>query len=474
MPILEGLLNSVTETLSNEDEAKKYYGLFALVLAGLFVLLIIKPNSDLGGLSGFFGLVLALVIAAITSFSIMHFVLEPMVVALREGEILANRALATSKEQAENLAAVVDRLGLQKQVLDQHCVVSESDAEGRFTYVNDAFCKITGYSREEVLGQPHSIINGENHTPEFWEKMYKTVVNGGVWQNEVCNKRKDGSHFWLTQTIAAVTNSDGELTGYIDFGADITELKALQEEVIRKGKLAQLGQLTSTIAHEIRNPMGAVRTGTYLMQKKIEKAGVELDLSKQFKRINNGVTRCDNIITQLLDFSRSRLIDGEEVVMDDWLKEVVGELSDEFTDKVEIECDLGLGDQKAIIGNDQLRRVLVNHISNSTEAMVGKGSDVPENPTANPKIIVSSRLNGADIEISVEDNGPGIASDDLKRIRDPLFSTKSFGVGLGIPAVEKILENHGGGLRIETEVGRGTKMISWFPISPDCSEETRA
>jgi signal transduction histidine kinase len=95
--------------------------------------------------------------------------------------------------------------------------------------------------------------------------------------------------------------------------------------------------------------------------------------------------------------------------------------------------------------------------------MVGKGNDVIENPTDAPKIEISTRLVDSNIEISVSDNGPGILPEHLEKIREPLFTTKSFGVGLGIPAVDKVLENHGGGLRIETEVGNGTKMISWFP-----------
>jgi len=308
------------------------------------------------------------------------------------------------------------------------------------------------------------MINGDSHSDDFWSEMFQTVSAGDIWQGEVCNKRKDGTRFWLFQTIAAGKDDCGEVTGYIDLGTDITGQKKLQEEVVRKSKQAQLGQLTSTVAHEIRNPLGTVKTGTYLIQKKIEKNASDLDLSAQFRRINNGIKRCDTIITELLDFSRSGIVNAKSVELDSWVKEIVDEEAGNVSEKVDIQCDLGLDGQMASIDSNQLRRVLVNLINNAAEAMVGKGNDVIENPTEAPKIEISTRLVDSNIEISVSDNGPGILPEHLEKIREPLFTTKSFGVGLGIPAVDKVLENHGGGLRIETAVGNGTKMISWFPV----------
>ena len=123
--------------------------------------------------------------------------------------------------QAEQLKEVLARLDLQKMVLDQHAAVTESAADGNFTYVNDKFCQLSGYTREELIGKSHSIVNADVHPPEFWEAMYDAVMTGGVWQSEVCNRRKDGSYFWLVQTIAAARDDNGELVGYIDIGADI-------------------------------------------------------------------------------------------------------------------------------------------------------------------------------------------------------------------------------------------------------------
>ena len=436
----------------------------AIIVAALLAFLIIMPTPAVGGLFGLLSLFQAIVLSVIASFFVTWLVVTPMISSARDAETTSQQALSKSEDHAADLTSVLGRFNLQKQILDQHAVVSESDADGNLTYVNDAFCRTTGYSRDELIGKSHSIINGDKHSDEFWMEMFNTVLTGEVWQGEVCNKRKDGTHFWLIQTIAAVKDDRGQITGYIDFGADITEQKNLQEEMVRKSKLAQLGQLTSTVAHEIRNPLGAVKTGIYLVQKKIEKNASDLDLSTQFRRINNGIQRCDKIITQLLDFSRTRVLNAKNVEVDSWVKELIDEETGNISEKVDIQCDLGLNGQIASIDSDQLRRVLVNLINNAAEAMVGKGNDVIENPTEEPKIEISTRLVDSNIEISVSDNGPGILPEHLDKIREPLFTTKSFGAGLGIPAVDKVLENHGGGLRIETEVGNGTKMISWFPV----------
>jgi PAS domain S-box-containing protein len=460
---VSGFMESKGITLPKGKNLSQLSGTAAIIIAALLAFLIIMPTPAAGGLSGLLSLFQAIILSGVASLFVTWLVVNPMISSARDAELASQQALTKSQDRAADLTSVLNRLNLQKQVLDQHAIVSESDADGVFTYVNDAFCAATGYSREELIGKPHSMINGDNHSDDFWMEMYNTVLTGSVWQDEVCNKRKDGTHFWLIQTIAAVKNDRGEITGYIDFGADITVQKDLQEEMIRKSKLAQLGQLTSTVAHEIRNPLGAVKTGTYLIQKKIEKNAPNLDLSTQFRRINNGIQRCDKIITQLLDFSRSRVVNAQNVELDSWVKEIVDEESGNISEKVDIKCDLGLDGQTASIDSDQLRRVLVNLINNAAEAMVGKGNDVIENPTEAPKIEISTRLVDSNIEISVSDNGPGILPEHLDKIREPLFTTKSFGVGLGIPAVDKVLENHGGGLRIETEVGNGTKMISWFP-----------
>jgi signal transduction histidine kinase len=249
----------------------------------------------------------------------------------------------------------------------------------------------------------------------------------------------------------------------VELASNIQRLKEAQDEIVRKGKLAQLGQLTATVAHEIRNPLGSVKTALYLVERKVEGKGLALE--KQLERINNGIRRCDKIITELLDFARSKSLQQGFVSIDEWVQAIVNEEAKNLPPIVQISCDLGLGDIKASFDPDRMRRVIINLLSNASEAMVGNGKCAGEFVIQEPKIVVTTRLVSNNIEITVADNGPGISDENMQRIREPLFTTKSFGVGLGLPEVEKILEHHEGGLRIKSKLGEGAAMTAWFPFA---------
>jgi signal transduction histidine kinase len=243
---------------------------------------------------------------------------------------------------------------------------------------------------------------------------------------------------------------------------NIKKLKATQEEMVKAGRMAQLGQLTATVAHELRNPLAAVRTSAFVLDRKIKGKGMGVE--QQLQRIDNGVVRCDNIISQLLDFARTRPVQRKLLDLDNWLVKVIEEEAAKLPAAVTIECTLGLGGLVAAIDPERMSRSLINLISNASEALVGKGDDVSGRPDFAPKITINSGRTDRGIEISVTDNGPGISAENLLKIMEPLFTTKSFGTGLGLPAVEKILEQHGGGLEIASKPGKGACFTAWFPI----------
>ncbi|MEQ1524121.1 MAG: ATP-binding protein, partial [Aestuariivirga sp.] len=248
----------------------------------------------------------------------------------------------------------------------------------------------------------------------------------------------------------------------LELSDNIKKLKATQEEMVKAGRMAQLGQLTATVAHELRNPLAAVRTSAFVLDRKIKGKGMGVE--QQLQRIDNGVVRCDNIISQLLDFARTRPVQRKLLDIDTWIAKVIEEEAAKLPAVVTIECTLGLGGLVAAIDAERMSRSLINLISNASEALVGKGDDVSGVTGFVPKITINSDRTGRGIEISVTDNGPGISAENLLKIMEPLFTTKSFGTGLGLPAVEKILEQHGGGLEIASKPGEGASFTAWFPI----------
>lgn len=124
--------------------------------------------------------------------------------------------------------ADLDRL---RSTLDQHAIVSVADYTGRITYVNDRFCAISGYAREDVLGQNHRIVKSGLHPKAFYDEMWATIAVGRTWQGEICNRRKDGSLYWVACTIVPFLDKNGLPVEYVSIRTDITEIKRSQEQI---------------------------------------------------------------------------------------------------------------------------------------------------------------------------------------------------------------------------------------------------
>jgi signal transduction histidine kinase len=262
--------------------------------------------------------------------------------------------------------------------------------------------------------------------------------------------------------IAVINNDISALNK--ELANKVLHLKEAQEELVQKGRLEQLGHLTATIAHEIRNPLGSVRTSAFLLDRKLRGKG--LDVEAQLIRINRGVTRCDNIINQLLDYSRTKQPAFRPEILDEWLARIVAEEAARLPVAVSIKCSLGLGDRQIPFDPSRLQRVIVNLLDNASEALVGAGDDPGKFSSQRPCIEIETKVIGSNATISVTDNGPGISPSNLAKVRQPLFTTKSFGTGLGVPAIEKILEQHGGSLEISSVEGRGATFCAYLPLQP--------
>ncbi|MEE8517150.1 MAG: PAS-domain containing protein, partial [Alphaproteobacteria bacterium] len=239
------------------------------------------------------------------------------------------------------------------------------------------------------------------------------------------------------------------------------ELKSAQEGLIRAERLATLGQLTGTVAHEIRNPLGAVSATAKTIELKIQDVD-GLGLTDMFARMNCGIRRCDNIITELLDFARVKGLEVEPTPLDSWVTLTLGEIS--IPQGISIHRTLDAQGVVADFDRDRLRRVLINVVDNACQAMGEDGGE----------LTVATRAGGDRVVITITDTGPGIPEDVLPKIFEPLFSTKQFGVGLGLPTVCQIMEEHGGGFEIANGENVGTRATLWLPLAVSLDEEKRA
>ena len=237
------------------------------------------------------------------------------------------------------------------------------------------------------------------------------------------------------------------------FNKMATDLRTVQDQLLRKERLSSIGQVTATVSHELRNPLGAIRSGIDVIKKFTVEAPPHMN--RAVALIERAEGRCNAIITDLLDFTRAHELDRTAMAVDDWLENVL----DEFVPPPDLSLRRELNAGVSIeLDHERLRRVVQNVLDNACQALDGDG----EVRTA--EIAVTTAVAGDRVEITISDNGPGIAPADLELIFEPLFTTKSIGVGLGLPMVRQIMEQHGGGVEITSELDRGTRVVLGIPL----------
>jgi signal transduction histidine kinase len=238
-----------------------------------------------------------------------------------------------------------------------------------------------------------------------------------------------------------------------------TEIENVQGDLLRSERLAALGTLIATVSHEIRNPLGTIRAAVYSIGKQLD--GQNFGIQKTLDRAERSIERCDNIIEELLDYTRTPTLETKSTVIDEWIKKVLDDQN--FDPLINLSYQLNA---PATAQLDQLRfqGCLLNTINNACQAMIESEED---GQTYNLSVITA--INGDNIVIKVKDSGPGIRPENIEKVFEPMFSTRAFGVGLGLSIVEKVIQQHNGRVEIDSQLGEGTTVSLWLPV--DTSEE---
>ncbi|WP_052352781.1 PAS domain S-box protein [Neobacillus dielmonensis] len=357
--------------------------------------------------------------------------------------------ISDRKLAEENLKETIKEVTDIKFALDQSAIVAFTDAKGKITNVNDKFCEISKYTREEIIGQDHSMLNSGYHSKEFFKNMWRTIGQGKVWKGEIRNKAKDGSYYWVDTTIVPFINEQGKPYQYLAIRNDITERKRQEEVLHRQDKLAAVGQLAAGVAHEIRNPLTSMKGYAEFLQLD-EKDPERLEF---LNIILDEIDRVNNIVEDFMVLAKPKAVELEEKNVVPVIKNVVSLLEFEARKKnvrvhfdcnreiIQIECD-----------ENRLKQVFLNFIKNGIEAMPNGGD-----------LHVKTMIQDDNVHISIQDTGVGIPKDKLTKLGEPFFTTKKNGNGLGLMMSFKIIESHNGKVFVESEPNKGTTFNILLP-----------
>lgn len=249
------------------------------------------------------------------------------------------------------------------------------------------------------------------------------------------------------------------------FRTMVERLKNSMAQMARQERLATLGQLAGTVSHELRNPLGAIRNSLFSLRESMQTATAP-GATRQIERIERNVVRCDSIVADLLDFARNGETNRLPVNLDRWLASTLDEHA--LPPAITLRRRLAAG-AEALLDQNRFRQVIINLLDNATQAMLDpawQNTSPPENA-----IHVRTAIIGSFLQIQVSDTGPGISQASLGTIFEPLVTTKSFGVGLGLPTVRRIVQQHGGTIEAVSEPGQGATFVIRIPRALPESEK---
>jgi two-component system cell cycle sensor histidine kinase/response regulator CckA len=364
----------------------------------------------------------------------------------------------TTEESLRKLSRAVE------QSADMVMVVT---CRGVIEYVNPAFETLTGYSRDEVRGKTPRILKSGEQDPEIYREMWKTILSGNVYRGILVNRKKNGELYSVEQSISPVRDSGGRITHFISNGRDLTERVRLEAELRQAQKMDAIGQLAGGVAHDFNNLLTIITSYSELA---LDAVPADSPIENKLREILMAARRAAELTRQLLAFSRKqpralRVADLNRVIGDvaKTLPRLIGE-DIEFSFSP---CE-GLGHVR--VDPVQIEQILMNLAANASDAMPQGGHFRIETTDVTLDDVYIHRKHavipvGRYVQITVSDDGTGIAPEHLSHIFEPFYTTKPLGegTGLGLATVYGIVKQNKGFIWAYSELNMGTVFKIYLP-----------
>ncbi len=396
------------------------------------------------------------------------------------------------KEAEEFFKAERDRSEMYFQTAGSILVVLATD--GTVIKINRRGCEVLKMSGEEIIGKnwfTHFISENYRKGARY---LFDELVSGqleNIEYTEFALLNRIGEERLITCNSTVICDPNGKIIGVLSSGEDITQrrhneaelanyryeleqlvelrtdaLEEAQKELLIKEKLATLGQLIAVVSHELRNPLGAVRSSFFVVKERT--AGHQLGIEKALVRAERNIIRCDRIIEELLDYTRRPQNYFQKTTVDRWLESLLGEYM--LPENVVLVCDFSAG-CSVNIDRERFHRCVTNVLDNACAAMANSDAAIDKPVKQSDELFVATHADGQTVTVTITDSGCGIPQKQLEKIFEPLYSTKAFGVGLGLPIVKQIVESHSGSITINSAFGKGTSVIICLPVNQNEKNE---
>ena len=403
----------------------------------------------------------------------------------------------SERKQTEAKMAKLSRA--MEQTAESVCI---TDRAGFIEYVNPAFHAMTGYSPDEALGRTPSFLKSGKQGPEFYRRMWETILSGESFIDVFINHRKDGMLYWEEKTITPLTDDLGNITHFVATGKNITQRKALESQLVHAQKMESIGQLAAGIAHEINTPTQYIGDNLRFLEEAFNdiaqlldahealaqqihegtlnqtqlttiqqlKEALDVDYLRQelpqsIGQALGGVAQVSRIVQAMKQFAHPGSLEKTPADLNKAIESTVTVARNEwkYIADVVLELDPALPPVPCVLGD--INQVVLNMIINAAHAIQEKLGDTPEGQGT---IRVSTHTQQDEAVIRIRDTGAGIPEALQSRIFDPFFTTKEVGKGTGqglAISYSVVVDKHGGHLTCDSTQGEGSTFCIYLPLN---------